>query len=218
MRALSVGTAAGLGASLGAGLVAGLVVHRLGSTWGSPAVERRHHLPGDGIVVRPFGTTNHAVTVDASPERVWPWIVQMGYHRAGWYTYPWVDRWIWHIDNPSADHVVPELQQLSVGDTVPDGEPGTAFYVVRELQEHRSLVLHSTSHVPPALRGRMWVSWTWAFSLEPLDEGRRTRLLLRARGSGSLLARLMWHALVVPSDLVMARSMLLGIKRRAEHG
>jgi hypothetical protein len=51
-------------------------------------------MPGDEIVRKPFGKTMHAVTIEAPPERVWPWLVQMGYHRGGWYTYPWVDRWI----------------------------------------------------------------------------------------------------------------------------
>jgi hypothetical protein len=91
-------------------------------------------MPGDEIVREPFGKTMHALTIDAPPERVWPWLVQMGYHRGGWYTCPWVDRWIWHVDNPSADQIVDALQDLRVGDIVPDGEPGTADYVVEHLE------------------------------------------------------------------------------------
>ena len=64
-----------------------------------------------------------------------------GLSRAGWYTYPWVDRYLWHIENPSAADVIPELQHLSVGDIVPDGEPGTAFYRVIVLEPSRTLVL-----------------------------------------------------------------------------
>jgi hypothetical protein len=139
--------------------------------------------------------------------------VQMGYHRAGWYTPRWVDRWIWHIDNPSADTMVPELQALAVGDVVPDGEPGTAWYDVVALDPERHLVLHSTTHVPPALRGVTRVDWTWAFVLEPVGSG--TRVRLRARATGSLLALVAWHLLVVPSDLVMARAMLRGVAVRA---
>jgi hypothetical protein len=116
---------------------------------------------GDNIVPRAKGQTTHAITIHAATDGVWPWLVQMGYHRAGWYTYPWVDRYLWHIDNPSAAKIVPELQHLAAGDIVPDGEPGSAFYRVAVLDAPRTLVLHSSSHVPQPLRGRMSVDWTW---------------------------------------------------------
>jgi hypothetical protein len=60
------------------------VLHRLGRTWGSTRRERGTRMPGDEIVRKPFGATMHAVSIDAPPERVWPWLVQMGYHRGGW--------------------------------------------------------------------------------------------------------------------------------------
>ena len=176
-------------------------------------------MPGDEIVPDPSGQTMHAITVHAPPEAVWPWIVQMGYHRGGWYTYGWVDRYVWHIDNPSADRILPEFQRLGVGDTVPDGEPGTAWYVVERLEPNRSLVLHSTTHIPPAMRERFpqaRVDWTWTFVLEPTAGG-ATRLLLRVRPTSSpWWLRASFHLLIVPSDFVMARSMLRGIKARAE--
>ena len=206
--------AAGFGVAAGAGFA---VLHRLGRTWGSTRRERASRMPGDEVVREPFGQTMHAVTIAAPPERVWPWLVQMGYHRGGWYTYPWVDRWIWHIENPSADRIVDELQDLRVGDIVPDGEPGTAYYVVEQIEPARSLVLHSTTHVfPPALRDRVRLNWTWSFRLEPAAGGTSTRLQLRARAEGSPALAAAFHVLIVPSDFVMARSMLLGIKRRAE--
>jgi hypothetical protein len=119
-------------------------------------------MAGDDIVPHAKGRTTHAITIDAAAEDVWPWLIQMGYHRAGWYTYPWVDRYVWHVDNPSAAQVIPELQHLSVGDIVPDGEPGTAFYRIAVSDPPHALVLHSTSHVPQPLRGSMTVDWTWA--------------------------------------------------------
>jgi hypothetical protein len=200
----------------GAAAVAFAALHHLGRTWGATKAERSRPMPGDEVVDQPFGTTMHGITVDAPPEEVWRWIVQMGYHRAGWYTPRWVDRWVWRIDNPSADQVIEELQHVHVGDIVPDGEPGTAFYVVEKLDPPRELLLHSTSHVPRALSGRTAVDWTWSFVLEPRRAGAATRLLLRVRATGSPASFAAWHLLIVPSDFVMARSMLRGIKQRAE--
>jgi hypothetical protein len=191
-------------------------LHELGRRWGATRDEVRGPMAGDDIVPRAKGQTTHAMTIDAAVERVWPWLVQMGYHRAGWYTYPWVDRYLWRIDNPSAAQLIPKFQDLSVGDIVPDGEPGTAFYRVAVLDAPHALVLHSTSHVPPPLRGRMTVDWTWAYELRPIG-ATTTRLALRVRATfRPWWARLIYGGMIVPSDFIMARSMLRGIARRAE--
>jgi hypothetical protein len=192
------------------------LVHRAGRRWGATDEELTTPMPGDELVRDPKTRTMHAITIDAPPDAVWPWLVQMGYHRAGWYTYPWVDRYVWHIENPSADEVIEDLQTLAVGDVVPDGEPGTASYVVSEIDPPHTLVLRSTSHVPEPLRGTMWIDWTWAFSLTSDADG-RTRLRVAVRATyGPWWARPLMEGLVVPSDFVMARSMLGGIRRRAE--
>jgi hypothetical protein len=137
------------------GAVAGFAaLHHAGSRWGATAEELVTPMPGDELVIDPKTRTMHAITIGAPPQDVWPWLVQMGYHRAGWYTYPWVDRYLWHIENPSADTVIDDLQTLTVGDVVPDGEPGTAYYVVAEIDPPHTLVLRSTTHVPEPLRGR----------------------------------------------------------------
>jgi hypothetical protein len=148
----------GVAVDLGAAAYGAL--HELGRRWGATSEEVARPMPGDEIVPHAQVQTTHAITIDAGPERVWPWLVQMGYHRAGWYTYPWVDRYLWHIENPSADEIIPVLQDLAVGDVVPDGEPGTALYRVEVVEPTRLIVLHSTSHVPPQLKGRMSVDWT----------------------------------------------------------
>lgn len=202
-------------AAAGAG-VGFATLHRAGRRWGATNDELASPMPGDELVTDPKTRTMHATTIQAPPADVWPWIVQMGYHRAGWYTYPWVDRYLWHIENPSADTVIADLQALAVGDIVPDGEPGTAFYVVAEIDPPHTLVLRSTSHVPEPLRGRMWIDWTWAFCLTP-DGQRRTRLRVGVRATyGPWWARPVMEGLVVPSDFVMARSMLHGLRRRVE--
>jgi hypothetical protein len=197
-----------------------VLVHRLGTRAGATPEEVRRVLPGDEIVADPIGETTHAISIDAPPSHVWPWLVQLGYHRGGWYTPGWVDRIFFHMENPGSDRILPEFQDLRVGDSVPDGPPGTAWFDVAELVPERRMVLHSTTHLFDSMRrlGIMtWIDWTWAFVLEEPMPG-RTRLVVRARGDAGprVSATAMWHAMIVPSDLLMSAAMLRGIKRRAE--
>jgi hypothetical protein len=189
----------------------------LGRTSGSTRAERRRRLPGDELVDHPTVVTNHAITIPAPPSQVWPWLVQMGWHRGGWYTARWVDRLLFPANWPSVTQLVPELQRpLGVGDRIPDGPPGTAWLVVEHVQAPHLLVLHSTTHLPPPWRARLGaaIDWAWTFTLDPASDG-RTRLLLRVRGS----TRPWWLtaayvAAIVPADYLMAGSMLKGIRRR----
>jgi hypothetical protein len=196
------------------------LIHRFGTRAGATPDEALRSLPGDRLVLNPLGQTTHAISIDASAGSVWPWIVQLGYHRGGWYTPRWIDRVFFHMENPGAERILPEFQQLGVGDTVPDGPPGTAWFDVVELVPEHRMVLHSTTHLFETTRrlGIMtWVDWTWAFVLEEPAPG-TTRLIVRARASAGPRpsADVLWHALIVPSDLLMSAAMLRGIKRRAE--
>jgi hypothetical protein len=150
---------------------------------------------------------------------VWPWLVQLGWGRGQWYTARWVDRLLFPANRPSADTLVPEWQQLAVGDRILDGPPEahTAF-VVQQLEPRRHLVLHSTEHLPPGWADRFGaaIDWTWAFVLDPVEDG-RTRFAFRTR----VRLRPWWvaagyWAVMVPADFVMARQMLRGVKTRAE--
>jgi hypothetical protein len=196
-----------------------VVVHVLGRRAGSTSAERRTPLPGDALVPHPQLRTDHATTVDAPPEAVWPWLTQMGWHRAGYYTPEWVDRLLFPQNLPSLRHLDPSLtRDLRVGDTIPDGPPGTAWYAVVQVQAPTTLVLRSTTHLPPGWADRYGASidWTWSFRLEPLRGG-RTRLLLRVRGRMSpWWLTVLYVATIVPADFVMARGMLQGIKSRVE--
>lgn len=203
-------------AILAAGVVAA-TAYRLGTTYGSTAEERAARLPGDDIVAKPTAVTDHAVTIDAGPEYVWPWLVQMGWGRAGWYTARWVDRLFFPANGPSADHIVPELQNIELGMFIPDGPPQTECgLIVEGIEVERSLVLHSTTHLPLSWRKHASADWSWVFVLTPLPDG-KTRFHFRSRW-----ATAPWWLTVgvglplVPADFVMSRDMLRGVKQRAE--
>jgi hypothetical protein len=194
-------------------------LYLLGRVGGSTVQERRIARPGDDIVPCPNIITNHAVSIDAVPDAVWPWLSQMGWHLGGYYTPRWVDRLMFPQNWPSLDQLDPALvRNLVVGDVIPDGEPDTAWFTVAIVDAPHTLVLHSTTHLPATWRDRLGaaIDWTWSFRLRDLP-GHRTRLHLRVRGRTApwwLTAG--YHAALVPADLVMATGMLGGIKRRVE--
>jgi hypothetical protein len=207
-------------AAAAAGLAAGYVAaHHFGRTWGATPDECARTLPGDDLVTGRRFQTTHAVTIDAPPDRVWPWLVQMGWGRAGWYTYRWVDRLLFPANGPSVDRIVPELQQLAEGDQVPDGPPETGCaFTVERLEAARTLLLFSDSHLFGSLAERedVTMAWAWSWQLEELPAG-RTRLIQRnnCQLSPPWLHRA-YAATMIPADLVMARSHLRGIRARVE--
>jgi hypothetical protein len=173
--------------------------------------------------------STHAITIHAAAQEIWPWLVQAGYHRGGWYTearwYAWLERTLWHTTSPSVDRILPEFQQLAVGDIVPDGPPGTAFFAVAEIDPIRLLALYSTSHIallaPAVLRKNHKVKiggdFSWVFVLEPRNE-HTTRLILRMRANlEPRMFRMLMRPLVLPGDFLMTRMMFQGLKQRAEH-
>ena len=169
--------------------------------WGATLEEARRELPGDYLVRSPFLKATRAITIDAPLSAVWPWLVQMGYRRAGFYSYDWID----NDRIPSADRIVPELQHLQVGELVPTG-PGEGFRVA-VIDPERALVLqidHPRAQISSAL-------------VLASPEGRSTRLIMRlwARFPLSLFA-LLYYPVFEPGDFVMMRKELLGIKARAE--
>ena len=171
-----------IAAVVGAGVVAEAALIRLGQTYGSTPDERAMRLLGDDIVPNPQVVTNHAITIDAPPDSVWPWLVQMGWHRAGWYTARWVDKLLFPLNWPSANRIIPELQHIQLGDFIPDGAPETKTgLIVEELEPGRGMALHSNSHLPMSWRDKASLDWSRAFVLLAVDNGRRTRFLFRSR-------------------------------------
>ena len=171
--------------------------------WGATDEEVARLMPGDEIVKRPTFNATRAVTIQARPEQIWPWLVQIGHKRAGWYSYDWVD----NLGRPSAERIIPDLQDLKVGDLIPISPDGKIGFWVNGLEPNQ------------------WMLWcdkvgdtTWFWGLYPLDEN-RTRLITRIRLHYNWLSPVILFDLTLDiCDIVMMRKCLLGIKRRVEAG
>jgi hypothetical protein len=170
--------------------------------------ERAKTLPGDDLIPQPIGAVNHAITIRRSPHDVWPWLAQMGAGRAGWYAYDFID----NGRHPSAERLLPEYQNISVGSVLPAIPGAKDVFVVAECEPDRSLVL--SWRLP---NGRYQT--TWAFVLEHTQPD-QTRLIVRGRvASGYRPYGLpQWFALSTGriAHFIMQRKQLLGIARRAE--
>ena len=184
-----------------------IVTRPFHSRWGSTDAELRATLPADDLVPDPHYRIQHAVTIHAPPEAVWPWLAQMGQDRGGFYSYDWLERALGdRIRN--ADRVHPEWQTLREGDLVRATQPdylGGRF--------GRDLGWRVVRVEP----GRVVTLGGWgAFVLQPYGDG--TRLIVRTRGAGrpnvplAPIGALMFE----PAHFIMERGMLLGIKARAE--
>ena len=156
--------------------------------------------PGDKLVAGAKIRWNHSITIRAQPADIWPWVVQMGYRRAGWYSYDGLD----NGGVPSAERIVLEFQQVQIGDIFPMAPTAQDRFVVRVVEPGWALV-------PGDDAGQM----SWAFVLEPADEA-GTRLITRSRETIDRLAlglmlKVFWH----PLDSGMQRQ-LLNLKRLVE--
>jgi len=181
-------------------------VRRWFSRWGTTPEELARVMPGDVLIANATEMSMQAVTVNAPPEDIWPWLVQIGYQRGGLYSYDWLDRLFGFLDRPSATHVLPEFQHLAVGDKIPWGRAGTEL-TVGVLEPLRALALSYED------RGFKWV---WQFGLYPLDD-QRTRFV--TRGSEHVPNNLLWWLgmrIMEPAAFIMTRRFLFGVKERAE--
>ncbi len=172
--------------------------------WGTTPDEATRTMPGDDLLPTPDIVATRAVTVQAPPSAIWPWLVQMGPGRGGAYTYDWIENLL-GLDMHSADEILPQFQDLAVGDTLSLGTSGPTMRVT-ELEPERTLVFGSTDG-----------NWIWAFGLYPGVSG--TRLISRNRivtPTASAPVRLLNRVIMEPGSWVMERKMLLGIARRAE--
>jgi hypothetical protein len=163
-------------------------------------------MPGDALIPDPTDMGMMAITIDARPEDIWPWLVQIGYQRGGLYSYDWLDRLFGFLDRPSATRVLPEFQELAVGDKIPWDSRGTEL-TVGVVEPLRALALRWET------RGFVWV---WQFGLYPVDD-RRTRLV--SRGTEHVPSSPLWWLFMrisEPAAFIMTRRFMLGVKQRAE--
>ena len=189
-------------AALGAGLavVYVRVVRPRALRWGATDLEAARPLPGDGVVKKADYVATRAITIHAGPGQVWPWLVQIGSGRAGWYSYDRLD----NAGVPSAAEIIPELQQLAAGDLVPMVTGKDIGVWVKELEPGRRMLWWDR-------KGEF--SWEWL--LEPSAAG--TRLVSRLRVTRHpWTRRVLYEVVAVNGDIVMFRRMLRGIKERAE--
>jgi hypothetical protein len=190
-------------------VAAGAILWPWHRSWGTTPAERAMALPGDPAGRQVAFELMHGVTIDAPPEQVWPWLVQIGQDRAGFYSYDWLER-LFLADIRNVDEIRPEWQSRAVGDFVRAAQPNylggmlgqDLGWFVSEVHPERALVLQH---------------WG-AFVLQPA-EGGGTRLLVRSTFSNREIpvwaAAVSFTAFELP-HFVMERRMLLGIKARAE--
>ena len=178
-----------------------LVLRRWQLTWGARPDELAMVFPGDEIVEQPSFNATRGITVNAPPENIYPWIVQMGLDRAGWYSYDLLD----NLARKSAEEILPRFQHVQPGDLIPMSPDGKQGLFVKEFEKDH------------------WMLWgdqvgdsSWAWMILP-DDSNRSRLLTRVRMKYRWLSPAILFSMIVEfSDFPMMRKCMLGIKGRAE--
>lgn len=194
---------------IGVHLVLGPALRRWRTRWGASDEELRRTLPGDELVPHPRWSYTRAITIRAPRSAVWPWLVQIGQRRGGFYSYEALENLV-GCDIHNVRELRPELQRLQVGDTVRMHRSGYGPRVTH-LEPERSLVLGG----PPDADGSRI---TWSFHLLDGPPG-TVRFVERGRhqpGRGALARLLVGPYLVEPISFVMSRKMLRTIRALAE--
>ena len=190
--------------------------------WGATGDEIKRDLPGDDLVSNPKGSYIHAITISATAADIWPWLVQIGQGRGGFYSYELLENII-GCKMCSADRIIPELQNLEVGDDIPMHPTMGSPYKVAAIETYRALVLQirvdtqtgktfgDTDKVPDRYQNSSWV-----FFLDERDDG-ATRLISRSRNDwNQSLGNTLFYGIFGGMSVAMDRKMLLGIKERVE--
>lgn len=188
-------------------------------TWGATPQEATRSYPGDDLVPDAGSASTMATTLPAPPERVWPWLVQMGGDRGGWYSWDRLD----HYGEPSAERIVPEWQSLEEGQRLEVAPDGQTWFTVAVVEPNRTLVLRSDLKLPSGHSVESWsgplprayLDGIWGFHLRP-SPGGGTRLVVRTRGRGRPRPLVRTFDLFVgePAHLIMQTRQFQNLRRR----
>ena len=179
--------------------------------WGSTDAELRASLPGDELAPHPRYFIQHAVTINAPPDSVWPWLAQMGQDRGGFYSYAWLEN-LFGLRLHNADRIHPEWQRIAAGDSIYATPAGWLGFDRR-----------FGWRVALAEPGRVLFLENWgAFALVPAGNG-RTRLIVRTRGGApdriqDVFLAPLGLVLGEPAHFIMERRMLLGKRKEDKYG
>jgi proline iminopeptidase len=203
--------------------------------WGFDPAEAELPLPGDGLVPDATAIETRGISIDAPASAVWPWLVQMGFRRAGWYSYDAVDN-----DGSSSESILPEFQKLAAGEIMPT-HPGGGFRV-EVVEPEQALVLYIDTDLVKSQQATAEVEGktdlptaglratgafgktafpdfaaSWGFYLRP-EGGTKTRLIerFRARTPGQGPASVVLGEVMGTGIVLMTRKQMLGIKERVE--
>jgi len=186
---------------------------------GATEAEVSSPYPGADLVPESRRGATMATTIDAPPDRVWPWLAQMGHDRAGWYSWDRLD----NFGIASADQINPEWQAVAVGDRLASTPTGSQWFEVAAADPPRFLALRASFDLrgrPVAhtsLRPRAYTDSVWCFLLREIPDG-RTRLVVsgygceRPRPLGAVIDFLLWE----PAHWIMQKRQFTNLKRRVE--
>jgi proline iminopeptidase len=172
--------------------------------WGATPDETDGPVVGDGLCPEARVVATRCITLAAPPDQVYPWLRQMGFRRAGWYSYDWLD----NLGRRSATHVHPEWQDVVTGSRVPAGPMSFEAAIV---EPPRAFVLRVGSSETPSRR----LQFVLAFELRKIPQG--TRLVTRVRIRVDVPGGRLVERLLGTGDGVMVRKQLLNIARRIDH-
>lgn len=176
--------------------------------WGATAEEVARSMPGDEVLPEPRVSSTRAITIHAGPEHIWPWLVQLGRGRGGFYSYEWLEALI-GADISNSKRILPELQHLAPGDEI-QTSPVTSMRV-RAVEPKRFLVFGPAPGEPADDS-----TITWAMGLYPSGDG-TTRLVSRLRYDfGWKPGQPLFMLFFEPGQFVMERKMLRTLRQRAE--
>jgi hypothetical protein len=185
--------------------------------WGATDAEAQRALPGDEIVPNAAGQETRAITIDASVERVWPWVAQLGQDRGGFYSFDLLENLV-GCEMPDGDYLRPGKQTWQVGDKLwmypPEKLNGAGSASLGAYVPGRALGFGTRA---PGTSLSEPEDGSWSFVLEPLGDS-ATRLLIRGRGAPgrSLLGVAFDRSIFEPKHFVMERRTMIGIKQLAE--